>query len=256
MRLMQFDYTISHIPGKELVTADTLSRAPLGKMTEKDISFGQDVSMFVNHIVNHLPATPRRLKEIQEAQQEDETSKKCFRYIQSGWPVSSKPNGEVKPLIPFRAEMNVQEGLIFRGDRIWIPQKMRTEILDKIHAGHQGIVKCKERARQSVWWPTINQDIEKKVMNCPICTTHRIQHAEPLIPTALPDYPWQKVATDLFQWKGMSYLLVVDYYSRFIEIAKFSVTSSGEVIRHLKSIFARCGIPEELVSDNGPQYAS
>ena len=210
--------------------------------------------MFVNHIVNHLPATSRRLKEIHEAQQVDKTCNKLFHYIQSGWPVSSKSNGEVKPLIPLRAEMNVQEGLIFQGDRIWIPQKMRTEILDKIHAGHKGIVKCKERARQSVWWRTINQDIEKKVINCPICTLHRIQHAEPLIPTALPEYPWQKVATDLFQWKGMSYLLVVDYYSRFIEIAKLSGTSSGEVIHHLKSIFACYGIPEELVSDNGPQY--
>ena len=139
---MQFDYTISHISGKELVTADTLSRAPLGKMTGKDISFGQDVSMFVNHIVNHLPATPRRLKEIQEAQKETKWRSETTHTIACG------------DECPRRID--------FRGDRIWIPQKMRTEILDKIHAGHQGIVKCKERARQSVWWPTINQDIEKK----------------------------------------------------------------------------------------------
>ena len=67
--------------------------------------------------------------------------------------------------------------------------------------------------------------------------------------------PWQKVGTDLFMFKGQTYLLVVDYYSRYIEIAKLSALSSG-VITHLKSIFARHGIPEIVISDNGPQYLS
>ena len=79
---------------------------------------------------------------------------------------------------------------------------------------------------------------------------------EPLIPSKLPDRPWQKIATDLFEWQKSQYLLVVDYYSRFIETAKLLSTTSVNVINHLKSIFSRHGIPETVISDNGPQYSS
>ena len=83
-----------------------------------------------------------------------------------------------------------------------------------------------------------------------------MQRSEPLQPTPLPELPWQKLGVDLFEWKKAKYLLVVDYYSRFIEIAKLSGESSGEVIKHLKSIMARHGIPEQIMSDNGPQFAA
>ena len=84
----------------------------------------------------------------------------------------------------------------------------------------------------------------------------QVQHPEPLIPSPFPQQPWQRVGTDLFKWKKTDYLLVVDYYSRFIEIAKLTSTTAVGVISHLKSIFAHHGIPEVVVSDNGPQYSS
>ena len=71
-----------------------------------------------------------------------------------------------------------------------------------------------------------------------------------------PDRPWQVLGTHLFHFKGRDYLLVVDFYSRYIEMALLSSTSSSMVVHHLKSIFARHGIPEKLRSDNGPQYSS
>ena len=83
-----------------------------------------------------------------------------------------------------------------------------------------------------------------------------MQRAEPLISTQLPDLPWQKVGTDLFHWKNHQYLLVVDYYSRYIEISKLNGTTADDVINHTKSIFARHGIPELVYSDNGPQFHS
>ena len=83
-----------------------------------------------------------------------------------------------------------------------------------------------------------------------------IQHPEPLMPSPLPTRPWQKVGTDLFEWKKTDYVLVVDYYSRYIEIAKLTSSTAAGVIVHLKSIFARHGIPETVVSDNGPQYSA
>jgi len=77
-----------------------------------------------------------------------------------------------------------------------------------------------------------------------------------MIPSKLPDMPWQKIGTDLFEFKGNQYLLIVDYHSRFIEIALLNGTSAENVIRHTKSIFARHGIPEVVISDNGPQFSS
>ena len=74
--------------------------------------------------------------------------------------------------------------------------------------------------------------------------------------TLLPDYPWQVVATDLFELNGDKYLLVVDYFSRFPEVIKLSSTTSAVVIAAFKSLFSRFGISEVVRSDNGPQFSS
>ncbi|KAI5699155.1 hypothetical protein M8J77_011585 [Diaphorina citri] len=70
------------------------------------------------------------------------------------------------------------------------------------------------------------------------------------------EIPWYKVGVDMFEFNGKHYVLVVDYYSKFIETALCSNTSSAVVIAHIKSIFARHGIPQIVVSDNGPQFSS
>uniref|UniRef100_A0A3B4UX38 Integrase catalytic domain-containing protein n=1 Tax=Seriola dumerili TaxID=41447 RepID=A0A3B4UX38_SERDU len=70
----------------------------------------------------------------------------------------------------------------------------------------------------------------------------------------LPTAPWQKVGTDLFHLHGKDYLLVIDYYSNYPEVAQLFSTSAQSVITHMKGFFARHGIPQCVVSDNGPQY--
>ena len=150
-----------------------------------------------------------------------------------------------------RSELSVADGLLLKGVRAIIPASMRAEMLQRLHTGHQGTTKCRRRAKDSMWWPGIKQDIETTVSKCEVCCKHQVQRPEPLVPLELPTRPWQRIGTDLFEWKKSNYLLVVDYYSRFIEIAKLSSTTSSVVISHLKSIFARRGIPEIVVSDNG-----
>ena len=137
-----------------------------------------------------------------------------------------------------------------------IPKSLQQEMLRQIHSGHQGVHKCKERARCSIWWPGITAEIEEYIKNCRICCRFQRPIVEPLCPSHLPETPWEKLGVDLFKWRQSSYLIVVDYYSRFIEIAKLTSTTSSRVIDHLKSIFARHGIPQILVSDNGPQFSS
>lgn len=141
-----------------------------------------------------------------------------------------------------------------KGSRILVPQSMREDILSKIHHGHQGITKCRARARESVWWPGISTQIENFVRGCHQCIQETSNRREPLMPTPFPERPWQQVGMDLFYLAGKWYLLVTDYYSRFPEVAPLTSLSTTSVIDHLKSIFARHGTPETVFSDNGPQF--
>ena len=162
----------------------------------------------------------------------------------------------LRPYLSIAEELTIENNLLMRGSRIVIPSSLRKDILNKIHAGHQGITKCRERARQSVWWPGISKELEELVKRCHICCKTQSQRAEPLITTPLPDLSWQKVASDIFEWKKSNYLLIVDYYSRFIEVVRLRCMTADEVILHTNSVFARHGIPEEVISDNGPQFSS
>lgn len=66
----------------------------------------------------------------------------------------------------------------------------------------------------------------------------------------------KKIGTDIFYHSGSAFLLCVDYFSKYIELKLLRDTTSCGVIREMKSIFARHGIADIVVSDNGPQYAS
>ena len=104
--------------------------------------------------------------------------------------------------------------------------------------------------------PGIGRQLEEVVNECPVCRKYRRNHVEPMIASELPDYPWKKVASDQLFWKGKTYILVIDYYSRFIEVSPLASTTSQSTIASLKTIFSRFGIPETFISDNGPNYAS
>ena len=126
--------------------------------------------------------------------------------------------------------------------------------MSKIHSGHQGIVRCRSRISESVWWPGASRDIENFVRSCPECLKNTTPSTEPLIPTQLPKYPWEKVASDLFELNNTNYVLVVDYFSHYVEVQRLTSTTASNVIAALKSIFSRHGVPSVMVSDNGPQY--
>ena len=256
LRMMRYDFTISHVPGKDLVFADALSRAPAREPTETDQSLVREADAYVNIIMNNLPATEKRLEEIRNVQGSDKVCKQIMRFCQSGWPRKRSLTLEIRPYHTVSSELCIEDGLLMRAGRIVIPSAMRSEVLKQIHTGHQGIHKCRERARQSVWWPKLSKDLEEMVKRCQECSRAQNQRSQPLIPSELPDLPWQKVGTDLFEWRKAHYLLIVDYYSRYIEIAKLKGTTSEEVILHTKSIFARHGIPEVVISDNGPQFSA
>ena len=241
------------------MTADTLSRAPLDKqLSKEDERLNEDLNLYVSHILESFPATERKLDELRLHRQNDEVCRKLFEFCIEfeGWPDKRKLNTSLKPYWSERASINTEKGLLLKDQRIIIPSSLRLDILDKIHVGHQGICKSRERARDSVCWPGVSKQIEDMVTTCTTCSKQKRNHAEPMMPTTLPEPPWQKIGVDLFHHSGKEYIVTVDYYSRLFEIAPLKNTTSECAINHLKSFFSRHSIPQIIISDNGPQFSA
>ena len=211
---------------------------------------------FVQAVIATLPAGRERLKTYLDAQTEDSICSNLKKYCLDGWPVKSKLTPDIRPYWNIRNELSIGDNLLLRSSRIVVPASLQKETIDKIHHGHQGIHRCLLRANTAVWWPGLSKQITEAVKSCPECVKHSPSPTQPLISSQLPQYPWQKVGSDLFHFKGKTYLLVIDYFSRYPEVVKLHNTTSTAVIATLKPIFARFGIPEILFSDNGPQYSS
>ena len=254
IRLMRFQYSISHIPGKTLYMADTLSRAPLSLSNVEEMA--KDTEEFVQAIISSIPATKDYLEQYRNAQSQDTICSKLIEFCRAGWPNHKQLKGDLKKYWQFHSSFSTCDNLLLFGSRIVVPNSKQVETLQKIHQGHQGLQKCRLRVSKSVWWFGVTQDLEKFIRDCPTCQQTIPPQREPLMATPLPDHPWEQLATDLFHHNGLNYILLVDYYSRYVEVQKLTNTTSSGVISFLKAMFARHGIPMILRSDNGPQFSS
>ena len=127
----------------------------------------------------------------------------------------------------------------------------------RLRDGHQGVTETRANAASSVCWPEISQGIAKVVQNCAMCEKYRRERIEPMKGTEFTDPPWSRVGVDIFQHRDKYYLLAVDYFSGDVEICRVSKNvNSAQTILQLKRIFSRHGIPDIMLTDNGPQFDS
>ncbi|XP_039187575.1 uncharacterized protein K02A2.6-like, partial [Crotalus tigris] len=144
------------------------------------------------------------------------------------------------------------------GNRVVIPTSMRTRVLESLHEGHPGIVRMKALARSHLWWPALDKDIEAKVHACHLC-----QRSRPEMPQAPvhrweeTQSPWSRVHIDYAgPFQGQFFLVLVDSHSKWLEVVPVSSTTTAKTIQVLRGIFAAHGLPDVIVSDNGPQFTS
>ena len=256
LRLMRYTYQVQYVPGKHQAAADALSRAPVGTPELADELFAEEVEAFTTQVTASLPATAMRLQEIREAQKVDEECSQVRVYCLQGWPAYMPHQPLLRPYWESRGHLSVVDDLLMYDDRLVIPRGMRLQILDCIHTGHLGITKCRSRARTSVWWPGLSKQIEDLVAQCVTCAKDRPTPKEPLMSASFPSRPWERIATDLFELNWKVCLILTDYYSRWFEIKELRNETSQVVIQALKELFAIHGIPDLIISDNGPQYSA
>jgi transposase InsO family protein len=253
LSIQKYPLHVTYKPGKELLIADTLSRSPL-----PDLANELEFTNYNINILHTLPITENKLTELKQNTLTDRTLTDLVHTVKNGWP-ELKQNAPIgaHPFWNYRDEITYHHGILFKGNKVIIPTSMRTAMLKLIHASHLGADRCKRRARDIIFWPGMNAQIEDFINNCSTCSTHKRNNTkEPLLPHSTPDRPWEKVGIDLCEFRGHSYLVMVDYYSNFIEADKITQTTSDQVIELCKSHFARHGIPNVVVSDNGPQFSS
>ncbi|KAL9705643.1 hypothetical protein quinque_009161 [Culex quinquefasciatus] len=170
------------------------------------------------------------MKEIVTKTDEDATLRKLINTINAGWPIElEEADVELKPYWNFRDELSTYEGLIFKGDRLLIPETLRAK----------------------------NAEPQRFVEECGVCQKHsRSNGKEPMIVRRVLDFPFQIDGSDIFHFNGDNYIVLIDSYSGWIDFRKLRTMESVEVIDHLQSWFATWGSPEEFHSDNAKQYTS
>ena len=178
--------------------------------------------------------------------------------ILEGWPETKrKISSLIKPSYGARDELAVQNGLIFRGERLVVSQSMRALMLQRIHSSHMKINSCIRRAKDNLYWPGMSSQVKDRVERCETCRKFETtQQKESLKPHFIPERPWVKLGADLCSFADHEYLVIADYLSNFIDVESLEKTTSGAVIRALKKQFSRHGIPNELITDYGPQFVS
>lgn len=255
--LQKYQLEVTWKPGKEMYVADALSRNYIDDEDEELDSKEYDIE--VNALVKNLPVSAAKYAEFQTETGKDPEAKKLKEVLLKGWPTYHKDlHHSLKPFWTDRSDFFLNDGIIYKSQRLYIPKSMRKQMLILLHEGHFGIQKTLNRAATILYWPGISKDIEDMVKTCDVCIRHRRgQQKEPMISHEIPARPWQEVGIDFLEVDSKKWMVVVDFYSSFFEMVSMQYnTRAPTVILHLKSIFARHGVPEIIFSDNGPPYDS
>ena len=259
MTLQHHSFELVGKSGKDIPVADALSRAYLPETCDDMMKEVNYFNVYACEVRGTAAFSERRQKELEEASKNDPELEKLRRIVRSGWPQHRNAlDPEIRKYFDARDEIAVLDGIVFKGDRVVIPTSMRSDMLKIIHEGHLGMVRSKQLARDVIYWPGMNAQIEDTVSNCAICQSNRReQQKEPLMASEVPPGPWKVVAADLLSCVGSTFLVVVDYQSEFIEVEELKEnTHSITVQEKLARIFGTHGKPDKLLTDNGPQFSS
>ena len=159
-----YDFNVEYIPGPTNQVADCLSQ--LGCIKDNIVL----PKLRVNAITQQLSNPDNVIQDIRLETAKDDELSLLKHVVTTGWPehIREVPK-EIQPYWTFREELTVENGLLLKSTRIIIPKVMRDQFLNELHTGHLGITKCIELAKQTMYWPGINNDIEQFVATCQPC---------------------------------------------------------------------------------------
>ena len=169
-------------------TADTLSRFPL--LAQPELVDSSDiVEHYVSYVVDTLPLTDVMISKVRAALAFDDDLQRVIKYANEGWPDDATTlTPQLREYWHSHEQYTMCNNLLLCNARIVIPSSLRQTTLEALHVGHLGIEKCRAKARETVWWPKIGDDIQRFVSACSTCQHYAHDRVQPLLrlcPTCL-----------------------------------------------------------------------
>ena len=256
LKLQRYNLKVGYKKGKEMFIADTLSRAFLNSTPDDKEQLEFQVMTLD---ITDSTLSPTRYDQLAHETAADEVLSKISSIITQGqWPskFNSAPSW-LQPYFSFRDELNVDDGIVFRGSKIIVPKNLRSIYISQLHKMHMSADSTLKLAKEYFYWPKMSEDIFYFVDQCSICNSSKPhQQKEPLHPHDTPARPFEIVGTDLFDFGNKQYIVIVDSYSNFFDFAELEKSTSKSVIDFLKKQFSTHGIPSTLISDNASYFKS
>lgn len=246
LQIAAYEYKWVYRKSRDIGNADALSRLPLRN--------SDDVSEYIGFSM--LDELPLSAEHIRRETRTDSLLSKVLFYTQSGWP-SKVSDDALAPYFVRRHELSVDRECVTWGNRVIVPLSLRDKVLSLLHEGHPGMARMKMLSRSHVWWPRLTPDVEQKVKECVTCQL--TQNAAPKVPVmswGVAGRRWERVHLDFAHRDQHWFLVLIDSYSKWVEVFLMRSTNSEKTIEKLRTVFAAYGLPEEVVTDNGPQFTS
>lgn len=252
--LMAFDYAIKYVKSAENC-ADAWSRLPL-KMQGTDETVEDERFSYVNY-VHRFDPVPVDYRDVKKETESDAVLAPVVSAVLN-CSMHKLTDANFEQFRRRENELSVENGILMWGYRVVIPQSLRKDILKQLHQSHLGIVKTKSVCRSAFWWPGLDKDIENCVNSCEACLSALPSPpSAPAVPWVDPGEPWTRLHVDYAgPFKGFYYFVVLDAHTKWLEVFPSNNMTSKYTIMKLRELFARFGLPQAIVSDNGTQFTS
>jgi hypothetical protein len=262
-KTLAYDFEITHVPGNSNMAPDATSRYPSRlacalATIEEDDELEEIESFAVAYASKQGHDLPGSItwEKVNSESCLDEEVAQLRDVIERGFPKSRNELPEsLRAFYQMNEDLYIIDNTIFRGRKMLIPRKLRSNILDGLHAAHQGVNGMKSNARERFFWPGLDADIKQKREQCQTCNENApSQPDEPLILTPPPEMPFQQVVTDFYHAGNHDYLIYADRFTGWTEVTDVPNTSYNVLRKNMVAWFRTYGVPEEVSSDGGPPF--
>ena len=264
-RTLRWYFTAVHVPGKLNQAADATSRRPSLK-PQKDENLGEEEVSEESIVASAMKAETEKVTAITWDRLQHETNKDAdmqslIEAINEGFPDTSRTSPSTSCFWQYRDRLYIAEGVVIYEDRVVVPASLRNVVLNALHAAHQGVSSMGARARETVFWPGMSEDIERIRQACQQCT--KIAPSQPDVPATLsipPSTPFEQIFADYFNCAGHHYLVIGDRLSGWCDVFEApsgsALAGAEGLITNLRNLFSRVGVPVEISSDGGPEFTA